>query len=158
AHQAYVALGGQAFMRERSQDAWNEFRPYFDDAPVYGHGPSMEDFTKMTPLTVGSPEQVVERTLEFRDWVGDYQRQMFLIDHAGLPAHSLLDPLGLFGDNVLPVWRQDFAKPRPADVPAAPTHDFLKQRQAAGDAPVAGGGAESQAYRARQRVQQAKSN
>ncbi|HEU0257343.1 MAG TPA: CE1758 family FMN-dependent luciferase-like monooxygenase, partial [Microbacteriaceae bacterium] len=53
--QAIVGLGGQAFMRENSQDAVNEFRPYFDNAPVYGHGPSMEDFTKMTPLTVGSP-------------------------------------------------------------------------------------------------------
>ena len=29
-------------MRKNSQDAWNEFRPYFDAAPVYGGGPSME--------------------------------------------------------------------------------------------------------------------
>ena len=37
--QAYVGLGGQAFIRQNSQDAVNEFRPYFDNAPVYGHGP-----------------------------------------------------------------------------------------------------------------------
>ena len=30
-----------------------EFRPYFDNAPVYGHGPSLEEFTAQTPLTVG---------------------------------------------------------------------------------------------------------
>ena len=39
----------------------DEFRPYFDNAPVYGHGPSMEDFTRETPLTVGSPQQVIDR-------------------------------------------------------------------------------------------------
>ena len=40
-------------MRANSQDAVSEFRPYFDNAPVYGHGPSLEDFTRETPLTVG---------------------------------------------------------------------------------------------------------
>ncbi len=43
---AIVGLGGQFFMRRNSQDAVNEFRPYFDNAPVYGHGPSLEDFTQ----------------------------------------------------------------------------------------------------------------
>ena len=62
AHQAYVALGGQAFMHKNSREAVRQFRPYFDNAPVYGHGPSMEDFTEMTPLTVGSPQQVIDRT------------------------------------------------------------------------------------------------
>ena len=28
-----------------SQDAVKEFRPYFDNAPVYGHGPSLEEFS-----------------------------------------------------------------------------------------------------------------
>src|SRR5712671_3815048 len=37
--QAIVGLGGQVFMRRNSQDAVKEFRPYFDNAPVYGHGP-----------------------------------------------------------------------------------------------------------------------
>ena len=39
------------------------FRPYFDNAPVYGYGPSLEEFTRDTPLTVGTVEQVIERTL-----------------------------------------------------------------------------------------------
>ena len=55
ADQAIVGLGGQVFMRRTVQDAVDEFRPYFDNAPVYGHGPSLEDFTAQTPLTVGSP-------------------------------------------------------------------------------------------------------
>ncbi len=33
ADQAIVGLGGQVFMRKNSQDAVNEFRPYFDNAP-----------------------------------------------------------------------------------------------------------------------------
>src|SRR3954469_7273529 len=125
ADQAIVGLGGQAFMRKNSQDAINEFRPYFDNAPVYGHGPSLEDFTRETPLTVGSPQQVVERTLGFREYVGDYQRQLFLMDHAGLPLKTVLEQLDLLGEQVVPVLRREFAALKPAHVPDAPTHASL---------------------------------
>jgi putative FMN-dependent luciferase-like monooxygenase len=125
ASQAIVGLGGQVFMRKNSQDAVNEFRPYFDNAPVYGHGPSLEDFTAQTPLTVGSPQEVIDRTLGFRDYVGDYQRQLFLMDHAGLPLKTVLEQLDLLGEDVVPVLRREFAKNRPAEVPDAPTHAAL---------------------------------
>jgi putative FMN-dependent luciferase-like monooxygenase len=125
AAQAIVGLGGQVFMRKNSQDAVNDFRPYFDNAPVYGHGPSMEDFTQQTPLTVGSPQEVIDRTLGFRDYVGDYQRQLWLTDHAGLPLKTVLEQLDLLGEEVVPVLRREFAKDRPADVPDAPTHASL---------------------------------
>ena len=118
---AIVGLGGQFFMRRNSQDAVNEFRPYFDVAPVYGHGPSLEDFTAQTPLTVGSPQQVLERTLSFRDAVGHYQRQLFLIDHAGLPLKTVLEQLDLLGE-ILPDLRKGFDEGRPAHIPEAPTH------------------------------------
>ena len=98
ADQAIVGLGGQAFIRPKSQDAWREFRPYFDNAPVYGHGPSLEEFTEQTPLTVGSPQEVIEKTLTFREHFGDYQRQLFLIDHAGLPLKTVLEQLDLLGE------------------------------------------------------------
>lgn len=120
--QAIVGLGGQVFMRKNSQDAVKEFRPYFDNAPVYGHGPSLEEFTSQTPLTVGSPQQVIDRTLSFRDAVGDYQRQLFLMDHAGLPLKTVLEQLDILGEEVVPVLREEFAKNRPANVPDAPTH------------------------------------
>ncbi|MGW5234011.1 CE1758 family FMN-dependent luciferase-like monooxygenase [Streptomyces nodosus] len=123
--QAIVGLGGQVFMRRNSQDAVDEFRPYFDNTPVYGHGPSLEDFTTATPLTVGSPAQVIDRTLGFRSYVGDYQRQLFLIDHAGLPLKTVLEQLDLLGEEVVPVLRKEFAIDRPADIPAAPTHRSL---------------------------------
>jgi putative FMN-dependent luciferase-like monooxygenase len=129
--QAIVGLGGQVFMRKRSQDAVAEFRPYFDNAPVYGHGPSLEDFTAQTPLTVGSPQQVIDRTLEFREYFGDYQRQLFLMDHAGLPLKTVLEQLDLLGEEVVPVLRKEFAIGRPSSVPDAPTHESLVAAAAA---------------------------
>ncbi|MFD8248867.1 LLM class flavin-dependent oxidoreductase [Nocardia sp. NPDC059691] len=125
ADQAIVGLGGQVFMRKNSQDAVREFRPYFDNAPVYGHGPSLEEFTEQTPLTVGSPQQVIDKTLTFRETFGDYQRQLFLMDHAGLPLKTVLEQLDLLGEEVVPVLRKEFAALRPAHVPDAPTHASL---------------------------------
>src|SRR3954451_12118411 len=122
ADEAIVGLGGQVFMRKNSQDAIAEFRPYFDNAPVYGHGPSLEDFSRETPLTVGSPQQVIERALGFRNYVGDYQRQLFLMDHAGLPLKTVLRQLDILGEEVVPVLRREFAALKPAHVPDAPTH------------------------------------
>ncbi len=131
ADQAIVGLGGQVFIRPRSQDAWDEFRPYFDNAPVYGHGPSMEDFTEMTPLTVGSPQQVIDRYAAMRDHVGDYQRQLFLVDHAGLPLKTVLNQLDLFGSDVLPVLRREFSARRAPGVPEAPLHPRVRGQHSA---------------------------
>lgn len=125
ADQAIVGLGGQVYMAKNSQDAVRQFRPYFDNAPVYGNGPSLEEFTEATPLTVGSPQQVIERTLGFRDYVGDYQRQLFLMDHAGLPLATVLKQLDLLGEEVVPVLRKEFAALRAPGVPDAPTHESL---------------------------------
>ncbi|WP_439674234.1 LLM class flavin-dependent oxidoreductase [Embleya sp. MST-111070] len=127
--QAIVGVGGQIFMRRNSQEAVREFRPYFDNAPVYGHGPSLEEFTDQTPLTVGSPQEVIDKTLTFRDSFGDYQRQLFLMDHAGLPLKTVLEQLDLFGEEVLPVLRKEFAARRPAQVPDGPTHAALVARR-----------------------------
>jgi putative FMN-dependent luciferase-like monooxygenase len=119
--QAIVGLGGHVFMRQNSQDAIREFRPYFDVAPVYGHGPSLEQFMDETPLTVGSPQQVIDKTLTFRDSFGDYQRQLFLVDHAGLPLKTVLEQLDILGSEVVPVLRKEFEALRPAGVPDGPT-------------------------------------
>ncbi len=134
ADQAIVGLGGQVFMRPKSQDAVNEFRPYFDNAPVYGHGPSLEEFTAQTPLTVGSPQEVIDRYASMRESFGDYQRQLFLMDHAGLPLKVVLEQLDILGGEVVPALRKEFAKDRPAHVPDGPTH---AARVAARDAALA---------------------
>ncbi len=121
--QAIVGLGVQVFMRKNPQDAVREFRPYFDNA--YGQGPSLEEITEQTPLTVGSPEQVIDRTLTFREHFGDYQPQLFLMDHAYLPLKTVLEQLDLLGGEVVPVLRREMDALRPADVPEAPTHESL---------------------------------
>jgi len=126
ADQAFVGLGGQVFMRPNSQDAIREFRPYFDHAPVYGGGPSLEDYMDQTPLTVGSPQQVIDRTLGFREFTGDYQRQLFLVDHAGLPLKTVLEQMDILGSEVVPVLRREFEVMRAPGVPSdPPTHASL---------------------------------
>jgi hypothetical protein len=102
-----------------------EFRPYFDNAPVYGHGPSLEEFTEQTPLTAGSPQQVIDKTLTFREHFGDYQRQLFLMDHAGLPLTTVLEQPEMLGEEVVPLLRREFEARRPKHVPKAPTHASL---------------------------------
>lgn len=84
---------------------------------------------------MGSPQQVIDRTLGFRDYVGDYQRQLFLVDHAGLPLKTVLEQLDLLGEEVVPVLRKEFESLRPAHVPLAPTHASLLA--------AAGGGSDS---------------
>jgi putative FMN-dependent luciferase-like monooxygenase len=133
--QAIVGLGGQAFMAKNSQDAIDQFRPFFNAAPVYGNGPSMEDFTEMTPLTVGSPQQVIDRYAAMRDYYGDYQRQLFLVDHAGLPLKLVLEQIDFLGEDVVPVLRRELQKNRPENVPDAPTHAALVRAKYGDKAP-----------------------
>jgi putative FMN-dependent luciferase-like monooxygenase len=123
---AIVGLGGQAFVRHRSQDAIAEFRPYFDHSPIYGHGPSLEETMQQTPLVVGSPQQVIDRTMRFREDFGDYQRQLFNVDGMGVPHETALEQIDLLGAEVVPVLREEFARRRPAHVPDAPTHGSRK--------------------------------
>ncbi|MFE9359857.1 LLM class flavin-dependent oxidoreductase, partial [Streptomyces olivaceoviridis] len=124
--QAIVGLGGHVYMRPNSQDAVREFRPFFDHSPVMGGGIPMEEYMEQTPLTVGTPEQVIEKTLTFREHFGDYQRQLFMVDGGGIPLETALEQIEMLGAEVVPVLRQEFAKHRPAGVPDAPTHASLR--------------------------------
>ncbi|MDR1808019.1 MAG: LLM class flavin-dependent oxidoreductase [Propionibacteriaceae bacterium] len=125
ARQAIVGVGAQAYIGQTSQQAKQEFRPYFDAAPVYGGGPSLEEVEATTPLVVGSVQEVIDKTLTFREHFGDFQRLLFLADHGGLPLGTVLDQLELLGGEVVPVLRQELAAGRGADVPAGPTHAAL---------------------------------
>jgi putative FMN-dependent luciferase-like monooxygenase len=130
AEQAIVGLGGQVFVRKNSQDAIREYRPYFDNHPIYGHGPSLEQYMDQTPLNVGSPQEIIDKTLTFREHFGDYQRQLFNVDGGGLPLKTVLEQLDILGEQVLPVLRKEFDAARPADVPEAPTHASLLAQRA----------------------------
>ena len=149
--EAIVGLGGQAFIAKNSQDAKRQFRPYFDNAPVYGHGPSMEDFTAATPLVVGSPQEVIEKTLTFREHFGDYQRQLFLMDHAGLPLETVLEQLELLGGEVVPVLRKEFETLRAPGRPAPKRRRTRARRREVRRRPRAPAAPERQPRRQRDR-------
>ncbi|MGH2835848.1 MAG: LLM class flavin-dependent oxidoreductase [Solirubrobacteraceae bacterium] len=134
--QAIVGLGGQAYIARKSQDAKREFRPYFNEAPVYGHGPTLEEFERMTPLVVGSPQEVIEKTLSFREHFGDYQRQLFLMDHAGLPLKTVLEQVELLGAEVVPVLRREFESLRDPEAPSNPPSHADLVRAKYGDQPA----------------------
>ncbi len=76
--------------------------------------------------------------MKFREYFGDYQRQLFLIDHAGLPLKTVLEQLDMLGEEVVPVLRKELDALRPPDVPDAPTHASLKAAAAKASAEDAG--------------------
>ncbi|GAA1350851.1 CE1758 family FMN-dependent luciferase-like monooxygenase [Falsarthrobacter nasiphocae] len=134
AQDAIVGIGGQTYMESSSSAAREHFRPYFNNAPVYGGSGTLEQFTEQTPLTVGTPEEVIERTLGFRDYIGDYQRQLFLVDHAGLPHADVMKQIELLGTVVVPELRKEMGTRRAPGVPDAPSHaSLVAARAAAGD-------------------------
>src|ERR1700749_1318487 len=120
--QAIVGLGGQAFIAPRSQDAVSRFRPYFEGSPIYGKSYRLEDFMAGTPLSVGSPQEVIEKTLTFQEGFGDYQRQLWNVDAMGLPLETALEQVELLGTEVVPVLRKEMDARRAPGVAAAPTH------------------------------------
>jgi putative FMN-dependent luciferase-like monooxygenase len=124
AGQAIVGLGGQAFIAKRSQDAVSAFRPYFENFPIF-RGSKLEDYMAATPLTVGSPQEVLEKVLTFQEGFGDYQRQLFAVDSMGLPLDMALEQVELLGTEVVPVLRKEMESRRKPGVPDAPTHASL---------------------------------
>ena len=123
--QAIVGLGGHAFIAKRSQDAVAQFRPYFEGSPIYGKSYRLEDFMHGTPMSVGSPDEVIEKTLTFQEGFGDYQRQLWNVDSMGLPLEVALEQVELLGTEVVPVLRREMEARRAPGVPDAPTHASL---------------------------------
>jgi putative FMN-dependent luciferase-like monooxygenase len=123
--QAIVGLGGHAFIAARSQDAVARFRPYFEGSPIYGKSYRLEDFMHATPMSIGSPQEVIEKTLTFQQGFGDYQRQLWNVDSMGLPLEVVLEQVELLGTEVVPVLRREMETRRAPGVPNAPTHESL---------------------------------
>jgi putative FMN-dependent luciferase-like monooxygenase len=133
--QAIVGLGGHTFIAPRSQDAVRQFRPYFEGSPIYGTSYKLEDFMHGTPLSVGSPQEVIEKTLTFQEGFGDYQRQLWNVDAMGLPLEVALEQVELLGTEVVPVLRREMESRRAPGVPDAPTHASLVEAKY-GDSPA----------------------
>jgi len=132
--QAIVGLGGHAFIARNSQDAYERFRPFFEGNPLYGNSYGLEDFARGTPLSVGSPQEVIDKTLTFQEAFGDYQRQLWNIDAMGLPLEMALEQVELLGTEVVPVLRREMAARRSPGAAEAPTHQ-ARVKAKYGDAP-----------------------
>ncbi|AUH42089.1 CE1758 family FMN-dependent luciferase-like monooxygenase [Streptomyces sp. CMB-StM0423] len=122
--QAIVGLGGMSFIAARSQDAVERFRPYFENYAMF-RGSRLEDHMAATPLTVGSPQEVIDKVLTFQEGFGDYQRQLFALDGLALPVETALEQVELLGTEVVPVLRKELESRRAEGVPDAPTHESL---------------------------------
>ena len=123
--QAIVGLGGHAYIAPRSQDAVSMFRPYFEGSPIYGKSYRLEDYMAATPLSVGSPQEIIEKTLTFQEGFGDYQRQLWNVDSMGLPLEMALEQVELLGTEVVPVLRKEMDARRAPGGADAPTHESL---------------------------------
>ena len=131
-----VAVNSHGYVAETSQQAVDESFPHVAQmmntiGRERGWSPlTREQYESEATLRganfVGSPQQVIERTLSFRQYVGDYQRQLFLMDHAGLPLKTVLEQLDALGE-ILPALREGFAEGRPGHVPDAPQHPQHRQ-------------------------------
>ncbi len=132
---AIVGVGAQTYMAKNSQEAISQFRPYFDESPVYKGGASLEEVANQTPLFVGSPQEIIDRTLGLRDYFGNYQRQLFLIDHGGLTEKQVLEQLDMFGEDVLPTLKKETKEGQGPTFVPAPTHESLV-KQKYGDGPA----------------------
>ena len=78
-----------------------------------------------TPMSVGSPQEVIEKTLTFQEGFGDYQRQLWVVDAMGLPVEMALEQVELLGTEVVPALRKEMEARRAPGVPDAPTHASL---------------------------------
>lgn len=123
---AVLGAGGQLHVARRSQDAVKRFRPYHSQllaarGVVPGPG-TLEREMAATTLTVGSPQQVVEAVLGFRERYG-HQRQLFALDMPGMPYAEVREQLELLGGEVIPALRAEVGPAPGTDTAAvgAPT-------------------------------------
>src|SRR5881275_653212 len=98
------------------------FRPLVE---LYRQSYRLEDFMHGSPMSVGSPQEVIEKTLTFQEGFGDYQRQLWAVDAMGLPLEMVLEQVELLGSEVVPVLRREMEARRAPGVPDGPTHASL---------------------------------
>ncbi|WP_375385986.1 CE1758 family FMN-dependent luciferase-like monooxygenase [uncultured Microbacterium sp.] len=127
--QAIVGLGGHTFIGATSQGARERYRPYFEGFAIYGQSYPLEEYIRDTPSSVGSVQEVIDKTLTFQEGFGDYQRQLWNLDSTGLPLEMALEQIELLGTEVVPVLRKEMASRRSPNAAEAPTHAALVKAQ-----------------------------
>jgi probable LLM family oxidoreductase len=107
-----VSLATHMYIQENSQDALDEFYPYYA-AYFLTHTPSQYRAQQVTradyearasqhgPIFVGSPRQIVDKILYERELLG-HQRFLAQIDIGGLPYAKVAQVIELFATKVAP--------------------------------------------------------
>lgn len=112
-----VGVTGHTFIAETTQQAKDEFYPYYSNYWEYvnrqrGMGTSMSraDFEQMaspeTALFVGSPQQIIEKILHQYELFG-HKRFIAQMDIGGLPFEKVAKSIELLATKVAPVIRRE---------------------------------------------------
>jgi probable LLM family oxidoreductase len=115
-----VAVTGHAYISETTQQAKDEFFPYYSNYWSYvnrqrGMGTRMSraDFEHIaspnTALLVGSPQQIVEKVLHQHELFG-HKRFLAQVDIGGLPYHKVAKNIELLATKVVPVIKKATSK------------------------------------------------
>ena len=110
-----VSVATHMYIRENSQDALDEFYPYYA-AYFFTHTPAQFRAQQITradydarasqhgPIFVGSPQQIVDKIMYERELFG-HQRFLAQIDIGGTPFATVARVIELFATTVAPVIR-----------------------------------------------------
>jgi alkanesulfonate monooxygenase SsuD/methylene tetrahydromethanopterin reductase-like flavin-dependent oxidoreductase (luciferase family) len=115
-----VGVTGHAFIAETTQQAKDEFFPYYSNYWSYvnrqrgmGSRMSRTDFEHMaspkTALFVGSPQQIVEKVLHQHELFG-HKRFLAQVDIGGLPFNKVAKNIKLLATEVAPVIKRATSK------------------------------------------------
>ncbi|MDR7075880.1 putative LLM family oxidoreductase [Neobacillus niacini] len=115
-----VGVTGHAFIANTTQQAKDEFFPYYSNYWSYvnrqrgmGTRMSREDFEHMaspnTALFVGSPQQIVEKVLRQHELFG-HTRFLAQVDIGGLPFNKVAENIELLATEVVPVVKKATSK------------------------------------------------
>lgn len=105
---APVGSGAKVFVKPNSQDARRLFEEQGSFDWARGGYSSLDDAIARSALTVGSPQQVLDKIAHFQEQYGGYSRQLFSIDQPGGTVDSILDQIDLIGEHILPALRNTY--------------------------------------------------
>jgi alkanesulfonate monooxygenase SsuD/methylene tetrahydromethanopterin reductase-like flavin-dependent oxidoreductase (luciferase family) len=105
------------FVRKRSQDALNEYRPVFEAGLRFqkDHGlplvfETFEDYVERSSALIGSPQQIIEKVHRYHEKLGHSVLHLHA-DAGGLTDAQHLESLRLFQADIAPVLRREIPDP-----------------------------------------------
>lgn len=119
--QLQVSVTGHTFLAKTTQQAKDDFYPYYSNYWSYlnrqrgmsGRKISLAEYEQMTSpetaLFVGSPQQVIEKILRQYELFG-HRRFIAQLDIGGMPFHKVVEGIELLATEVAPVVRRETNK------------------------------------------------